>query len=156
MAVLPENMDKLDVENVPGSLSIIQEYIRYMGERIEFSFRNMTRTVSNAGISSTELYILMQAQAQQLAALSSVVSGAIGDITSLQHDVADLKADVSSADRETHRASGGSCRNAGGAFRSGRPRDCAGEPGACTIITYNRNGGKLTWQFPNMIRVIPG
>lgn len=98
MAVLPENMDKLDVENVPGSLSIIQEYIRYMGERIEFSFRNMTRTVSNAGISSTELYILMQAQAQQLAALSSVVSGAIGDITSLQHDVADLKADVSSAD----------------------------------------------------------
>lgn len=98
MAVLPESMDKLNLQDVEGSLSVIQEYIRYMGERIEFSFRNMTKTVSSAGVSSAELYILVQAQAQQLAALSSVVSGAIGNITSLQRDVSELQSAVSSLD----------------------------------------------------------
>ena len=95
MAVLPESMDRLNVQDVPKSLSIIQEYIRYMGERIEFSFRNMTKTVSSAGVSSAELYILVQAQAQQLAALNSVVSGAVGNITELQSNISALQTAVS-------------------------------------------------------------
>jgi hypothetical protein len=74
MAVLPESMDRLDVQDTEGSLSKVQDYIRYMGERIEFSFRNMTKTVSAAGVSSAELYILFQAQAQTLAALQSAVN----------------------------------------------------------------------------------
>ena len=47
MAVLPESMDRLDVNDAPGSFAKIQDYIRYMGERIEFSMRNMTKTVLN-------------------------------------------------------------------------------------------------------------
>ena len=71
MAVLPESMDRLDVNDAPGSFAKIQDYIRYMGERIEFSMRNMTKTVSAAGVSSAEIYILYQAQSQQLAALTT-------------------------------------------------------------------------------------
>lgn len=36
MAVLPENMNKLNVNDTRASLSTIEAYIRYMGERIEF------------------------------------------------------------------------------------------------------------------------
>lgn len=90
MAVFPENMERLDLNDTRGSLSTIQDYIRYMGERIEFSMRNMTKTVSEAGVSSAEVYILVQAQAQTLAALQSTVNGMAGTITSMQRDISDL------------------------------------------------------------------
>ena len=90
MAVLPESMDRLDVNDAPGSFAKIQDYIRYMGERIEFSMRNMTKTVSAAGVSSAEIYILYQAQAQQLAALTSTVNGIAGNITALQKELASI------------------------------------------------------------------
>lgn len=82
-AVLPENMDKLNVEDTRSSLSIIENYIRYMGERIEFSMRNMTKTVSAAGISSAEIYVLITAMSNNLSALQSTVNGMSGNITSL-------------------------------------------------------------------------
>ena len=94
MAVLPENMDKLDVNDTSGSLSKIQDYIRYMGERIEFSFRNMTKTVSAAGVSSAEIYVLFQAQEQTIAALQSTVNGIAGNVTALQRDVAAMQASI--------------------------------------------------------------
>lgn len=82
-AVLPENMDKLNVEDVRSSLSIIENYIRYMGERIEFSMRNVTKTVSAAGVSSAEIYVLITAMSNNLSALQSTVNGMSGNITSL-------------------------------------------------------------------------
>lgn len=87
MAVFPENMDKLNVQDPAASLSVIENYIRYMGERIEFSMRNMTKTVSAAGVSSAELYILLQAQAQLIATLQSAIGIIQGNITALQHSV---------------------------------------------------------------------
>ena len=74
MAVFPENMDKLSADDVPGSLSIIENYIRYMGERMEFAMRNMTKTVSAAGVSSAEMYILLTALQNTVSAVSSTIS----------------------------------------------------------------------------------
>ena len=52
MAVFPESMNKLDVNDTTGSFNRIENYIRYMTERVEFAMRNMTRNVSDAGVSS--------------------------------------------------------------------------------------------------------
>lgn len=90
-AVLPENMDKLNVEDTRSSLSIIENYIRYMGERIEFSMRNMTKTVSAAGISSAEIYVLITAMSNNLSALQSTVNGMSGNITSLTNTQASMQ-----------------------------------------------------------------
>lgn len=100
MAVLPENMDKLNVSDTEGSLSKIEDYIRYMGERIEFSIRNMIKTVSAAGISSAELYILIQAQAQTLAALQSTVNSIQGSVTALQGNMTALQASIGTINDE--------------------------------------------------------
>lgn len=94
MAVFPENMDKLNVQDPTASLSVIENYIRYMSERIEFSMRNMTKTVSAAGVSSAELYILVQAQAQILATVQSTIGIIQGNITSLQHSVQEAQAQI--------------------------------------------------------------
>ena len=90
MAVLPESMDKLDAQDVAGSLSIIENYIRYMGERIEFSNRNMTKTVSAAGVSSAELYVLVIAMNNSMAAMQSTVNGLTGSVGTLQGQAAAL------------------------------------------------------------------
>lgn len=94
MAVFPENMDKLNVQDPAASLSVIENYIRYMSERIEFSMRNMTKTVSAAGVSSAELYILVQAQAQILAIVQSAIGIIQGNITALQHSVQEAQTQI--------------------------------------------------------------
>ena len=94
MAVLPENMDKLNVDDAKSSLAIIENYIRYMGERIEFSMRNMTKTVSAAGVSSAEVYVLITAMSNSLSALQSTVNGMSGNITSLSNNQASIQAQL--------------------------------------------------------------
>lgn len=92
MAVLPESMDKLNVQDSVTSLGIIENYIRYMGERIEFSMRNVTKTVSAAGVSSAEIYVLVTAMSNNLSALTSVVNGLSGNINSLTTNQAAMQA----------------------------------------------------------------
>lgn len=84
MAVLPESMDKLNVEDTERSLSVIENYIRYMGERIEFSMRNMTRNVSDAGVSSAEMYILLVALQNTVSEISSRLSTLTGTVNTMQ------------------------------------------------------------------------
>ena len=94
MAVLPENMDRLNVEDTKSSLAIIENYIRYMGERIEFSVRNVTKSVSAAGVSSAEVYVLVTAMSNALSALQSTVNGMSGNITSLANTQASILAQL--------------------------------------------------------------
>lgn len=96
MAVFPESMERLDPEDTTGSLKILDEYIRYMGERIEFGMRNMTKSVNAAGISSTELYILLVAMDNRTSALESTVNGLRGTVTGLQSSVTGLQSSVTS------------------------------------------------------------
>ena len=97
-AVFPERMDRLNNQDPTTSLSIIEQYIAYMTERIEFSMRNMTKTVSEAGISSAEMYIIIQAQAQILANLQSAMAAAQGAITSLQGNMRQAQSDIADID----------------------------------------------------------
>ena len=91
MAVLPESMDQIDPESPSESIKILDEYIRYMGERIEFGMRNMTKSVNAAGISSTELYILLVAMDNRISALESTVNGLRGTVTGVQNSVSALE-----------------------------------------------------------------
>lgn len=100
MAVFPENMDKLDVNDPASSLGIIENYIRYMGERVEFSMRNVTRNVTEAGVSSAEMYILMTALSNDLSALKSTVNGQSGTLTSLSNQISGLQSSVTSLDEK--------------------------------------------------------
>ena len=91
MAVFPESMNKLDVNDTTGSLRRIENYIRYMTERVEFSMRNMTRNVSDAGVSSVEILLLVQELATGLSTISSTVNGMAGEITSLNNRVTEVQ-----------------------------------------------------------------
>ncbi len=98
MAVLPENMDKLDVEDAPSSLAVIENYIRYMGERIEFAMRNVTKNVSAAGVSSAEIYVLVTAMNNSLSALESTVNSMNGTMNSLQGKIDTINGQITALD----------------------------------------------------------
>lgn len=93
-AVFPENMDKLDTADVPGSLSKIENHIRYMQERVEFSMKNTTRAVSEAGVSNAQVYILLTAISNNLSALTSTVQGIQGDVSTMKADISTLNSSV--------------------------------------------------------------
>ena len=83
MAVFPESMNRLDAQNVPKSLEIVENYIRYMTERMEFSTSKMTKSVNSAGVSSVALLQLVQDVSSAVSVLQSTVGGMTGSITDL-------------------------------------------------------------------------
>lgn len=94
MAVFPENMNKLNVDDAPGSLRAIEGYIGYMTERIEFAMRNMTRNVSEAGMSSVEVLLLLQEMSAKVSELSSTVNAMTGDINSIATELSGVKTNI--------------------------------------------------------------
>ena len=94
MAVFPESMDKLDVNDTAGSLRRIENYIRYMTERMEFSTSNMTRNVSGAGVSTVEVLLALKEVMSALSEVSSAMNKMIGDITALSNRVTTLQSDL--------------------------------------------------------------
>lgn len=92
--VFTENMNRLDTDDVAGSLKTIENYIRYMQERIEFSNRNVTRGVSEAGVSSAELYLTVGELGNQLSTLQSTVNLLAGTVNSVSGRVVTLQSQV--------------------------------------------------------------
>ena len=84
MAVLPESMNKIDVKDTEKSLSTLENYIRYMGERIEVAMRNVTRNVSDAGVSSAEMYVLLVAVQNSVSTLSSELNTLKSTVNTMQ------------------------------------------------------------------------
>lgn len=94
MAVFPESMERLNVDDTPGSLRRIENYIRYMVERMEFSNSNMTRNVNGAGVSTVEVLLALKEVTSALSEVKSTMSKMTGDITALGNSVKDLSATV--------------------------------------------------------------
>ena len=61
MIVFPESINEVNENDAPKALRVIEAYIKYMCQRTEWAMGNMTKTVSAAGVSSAETYILLTA-----------------------------------------------------------------------------------------------
>ena len=46
MPILPESMDRLDLNETKASLSTIESYIRYMAERLDFAVSVQNKTIA--------------------------------------------------------------------------------------------------------------
>lgn len=95
-AVLPESMDKLDLQDTAGSLGIIEQYIRYMGERIDFAMRGMGKSISEAGVSSLTLYQTLVELSGSLSSMQGALNRLSGSVTALQTQVNEISGKVSS------------------------------------------------------------
>lgn len=96
MAVLPESMDRLDMNDTSGSLSKIEKYIHYMGERIEFAMSNMGRNVGEAGTSSLSVLLAVKEVDNALSELNSALNHMMGEVTSTNKRIDEMQKSITS------------------------------------------------------------
>lgn len=94
MAVFPESMGRIDVDDPRGAIRVIDSYIRYMQERIEFANRQTTRTVTEAGIASVGLYEDLVTLRNTVQALASTINAALAAIAQDQLAISALDGEV--------------------------------------------------------------
>lgn len=84
MPVFPETLDRLDLGDVNSSLKRVENYIRYMTERLEFANQHW----GNGGGSGASVEVIAQLNemSSELSAMQTTISGlnrAITDMTAL-------------------------------------------------------------------------
>lgn len=86
-SVFPERMDKLNTDDPQQSFGVLENYINYMQERVEFSLTNIYKTVQGAGVSSAEMLVLIAALSNSLSAVTATVNQVQATVTGLQGTV---------------------------------------------------------------------
>ena len=89
LSVFPEQMDKIDPEDVNSSLRTIESYIHYIVERVEFSLSNTFRSTTGLGSSAEAMAKALREISDNLSALTGQVGVIQGDVTGLQTALAD-------------------------------------------------------------------
>lgn len=102
MIVFPESINAIPKSDPEAAFRIIEDYIRYMCQRTDWAISNVGKTVSEAGVSSTETYMLLQTLQNTVSALQSTVnsqgssiSALLQSVTTLGNDYAELAGRVS-------------------------------------------------------------
>lgn len=102
MIVFPESINAIPKSNPEDAFRIVEDYIRYMCQRTDWAISNVGKTVSAAGVSSTETYMLLQTLQNTVSALQSTVnsqgssiSALLQSVTTLGNDYAELAGRVS-------------------------------------------------------------
>ena len=84
MAVFTENMNRMDPEHPEQSLRMLDGYIRYMQERIEFANGRLARSLSASGASTKELQAALGEVRSRQAAQASELAGFTGQVNGLR------------------------------------------------------------------------
>lgn len=94
MIVFPESMNELPKDNTEEALIVVEQYINYIKQRVEWAMGNVTKNVSAAGVSSAEMYILLTALQNTVSALQSTVNSQGASISALLQSVTVLRNDL--------------------------------------------------------------
>lgn len=73
MAVFPERMKPLDPNNPEESLKIIEDYLRYMTERLEFTHSNDNKFIAENDVSASGVVKSLLEFADRLGQLERIV-----------------------------------------------------------------------------------
>lgn len=106
MAVFDKELDHLDPSDTAGSLRILENYISYMRERLEFNNSNLTRTLSSTGTSTAEIVLIVAAIQNDVSALKSSVAAMQGQLTSLEQKETTLSDEVKALRDSVNTANG--------------------------------------------------
>ena len=94
MAIFPEQMNKLNLDDTKGSFSKIESYIRYMTERVEFAMSNTARNVSQTGMTNEALVALVKDIAEEISAMQSAMSNMAGGITAANNRITEMQKSI--------------------------------------------------------------
>ena len=87
--VFPENMNPVNVNDTRQSLETIESYVRYMRERLEYSFTVLTKL--NSGTSLADLSSRMSTLETRIGSLTSTVNALGERVSDLENALGDIE-----------------------------------------------------------------
>ena len=99
MIVFPESLNELPKSNPEEALRMVEQYIKYMCQRIDWAMGNVTKNVSKAVVSNAEMYILLTALQNTVSALQSTVNSQGTSISALTQSVTILGNDYTALEQ---------------------------------------------------------
>ena len=94
MAVFPEQMDRLNLDDTTGSLQKIENYIRYMTERMEFSSSNSSRLFAETGTTNASVIKALLTVSDRVSILEASVNIIANNTTALANSVSKFQGSV--------------------------------------------------------------
>lgn len=91
MAVFPESMDRLDLNDTTGSLRRIENYVHYMRERMEFAAKNINRSVGNTGTTTAEVLQILLNLTSAMSTMQSAMAGMRSEIAGLTEAISTIR-----------------------------------------------------------------
>ena len=86
MNVFPEDMNRVDTTDAVAAIRQLENYIRYIRERVEFSANSLVKTVSS-NMTTAEVVQRLTDMEQRVASALSTIATYSGSISILQTDV---------------------------------------------------------------------
>lgn len=94
MAVFPEQMDRLNLQDTTGSLQKIENYIRYMAERMEFSSSNTSKFFAETGTTNASVIKALLTVADRVSLIEANINMVVNNTTALANSVSKLQGSV--------------------------------------------------------------
>lgn len=80
--VFPESMNRLDYEDVNGSIKIMADYINYICERVDYTYGQLFKDITGSGVLSIPIAMAVSELQKDLKVVASQVAGAAAEATS--------------------------------------------------------------------------
>ena len=100
MAVFPEQMDRLNLEDTTGSLQKIENYIRYMAERMEFSSSNTSKLFAETGTTNASVIKALLTVADRVSLVEANINMVVNNTTALANSVSKMQDSVTAMQTE--------------------------------------------------------
>ena len=107
MAVFPEQMDRLNLDDPTRSLQQIENYIRYMVERMEFSTSNTSRIFAESGTTNASVIKALLTVADRVSLVEANITQVVNTNTSLANLVSKMQTEIENLNARVGQLEGG-------------------------------------------------
>ena len=96
--VFPESMDRLDYEDLNKSVHTIEEYIRYICERVDYTYGQLFKDIGQSGVLAVPIAIAVSELQKDTKELQNQMAGVSAEATSALNKASRLESVVGDAD----------------------------------------------------------
>ena len=100
MAIFPEQMDRLNLEDPTGCLQQIENYIRYMAERMEFYSSNTSKIFAESGTTNASVIKALLTVSDRVSLIEANITQVVNTTTSLANSVSKMQESVTAIQAE--------------------------------------------------------
>lgn len=144
VGVFPQRMDRVNPEDPAGAIRTMEDYIRYMTERVEFSVTNHARNLRKQGVGMEEIAAAVAEQGDRVAAMTSQLLSISEQLGTVSTSLASL---IETVRVLGLRVEALEAQNPHGPYILAQPVSAEAAIGETVVFTVEAAGEGLTYQW---------